>query len=88
MLTFQWDPVELVCSDIEYKINATNCGLCPDATFNTSVTCVVRNIDLLTGTINTSDTVCTLSVKTTVCGFQSNVSEAATALLKGTQKCI
>ena len=31
---------------------------------------------------------CTLSVETTVCGFQSNVSEAATALLKGTQKCI
>ena len=89
MLTFQWDPVQLVCSDIvEYKVNATNCGLCPDATVNTSVTCLVRNTDLLTNTSNTNDTLCTLSVETTVCGFQSSMSESATAMLKGTQKSI
>ena len=84
MLTFQWDPVQLVCSDFEYKINATNCGMCPDTTVNTSVACVVGDIDLLTSTSNTNGTVCTLSIETTVCGFQSNSSEAVTALLKGT----
>ena len=86
MLTFQWVLVQLVCSGIEYKVNATNCGLCPDATVNASVTCLVTNTDLLTSTSN--DTLCTLSVETTVCGFQSKVSEAATAMLKGTQKSI
>ena len=88
MLTFKWDPVQIVCSDIGYKVNATNCGICPDATVNTSVICVVRDTDLVTSTSNTNDTLCTFSVETTVCGFQSNVSESATALLKGTQKCI
>ena len=78
---FQWDPV---CQDIEYKVNATNCGICPNATFNASVACIVGDIDLLTGTGNTNVTMCTLTVETTVCGFQSNPSEAATALLKGT----
>ena len=79
MLTFQWEPVQLVCSDTEYKINAVGCGACPNTTLNTSVTCVVNNI------VTSNLTVCVLSVKTTVCGFQSNSDEAVTAMLKGMQ---
>ena len=82
VLSFQWVSVQLVCSDItEYKINAVGCGACPNITLNTSVTCVVSNI-------LTSNTVCVLSVKTTVCGFQSNSSEAVTSMLKGMQYTI
>ena len=76
VLTFQWDPVQLICSS--YKINAVGCGACPNATLNTSVTCVVSNL-------LTNNSICTLSIETTVCGFQRNISEAATALLKGIQ---
>ena len=78
-LVFQWDPVQSVCLDIGYKVNAMNCGVCPDTIFTTSLTCIVNEA---------FNSMCTLSVETTVCGFQGNVSEAATAMLKGTQKCI
>jgi hypothetical protein len=74
-LTFQWDPVELICS---YKVNAEGCGVCPNTTLNVSVTCVVNdNVRLA------NNSVCTLSVETMVCGFQSDTSEAVTAMLKG-----
>ena len=53
--------------------------MCPNTTLNASVTCVVN--DILTSTSNKS--VCTLSIETTVCGFQSNISETVTAILKG-----
>ena len=76
-LTFQWDPVQLICS---YKVNAEDCGVCPNTTLNASVTCVVN--DILTSA--SSNSVCTLSIETTVCGFQSNISGTATAILKGT----
>ena len=76
-LTFQWDPVQSICS---YKVNAEGCGVCPNTTLNTSVTCVVNDI-LVNSASNNS--VCTLSVETMVCGFQSNVSEVVTATLKG-----
>ena len=33
--------------------------------------------------ILTNESVCTLSIETMVCGFQSHVSEAVTAMLKG-----
>ena len=76
-VTFQWDPVQSICS---YKVNAEGCGVCPSTTLSASVTCVVNNI-LANGTSNNS--VCTLSVETMVCGFQSNVSETVIAMLKG-----
>ena len=80
MLIFQWDPVQLVCSDIiEYKVNAVGCGACPNTTLNTSVTCVVSNI------VTSNLTVCILSIKTTLYGFRSNSSEAVTSMLKGMQ---
>lgn len=65
------------CSDIEYKVNAVNCGVCPNVTQNTSVTCEVR--DTFSGN-------CTLSVETIVCGFQNsseNGSDPVTVILKG-----
>ena len=79
-LTFQWDPVQSICSYIQYKVNAEGCGVCPNTTLSASVTCIVNDI-LANGTSNNS--VCTLSVETMVCGFQSNVSEVVTAMLKG-----
>ena len=82
-LTFQWDPAQLFCS---YQINAEGCGVCPNTTLNTFVTCVVHDIP---ANSNSNNSVCTLSVKTTVCGFQSESSETATAILRGIQctKC-
>ena len=51
--------------------------MCPNTTLGESVTCAVNDI------LTNSNSVCTLSVETMVCGFQSHVSEAVTAMLKG-----
>ena len=48
-LDFTWDPVQTTCPVVEYKVNAVNCGVCPTATHNTSITCVVDGgSDMLT----------------------------------------
>ena len=83
-LTFQWDPVQSVCPDsiIGYKVIAANCGVCPNMTLSTSVTCTTSG--MLTTNIST---LCTLSVETTTCGTSTgNKSKinAATAAFKGT----
>ena len=52
-----------------------NCGMCPDAIFTTSLTCIVNKA---------FNSMCTLSVETIVCGTNSgNKSETITAVLKG-----
>ena len=61
-LEFSWDPVQSVCPDVEYKVTAENCGVCPRSTNNTSITCI---LDGFTATI---DKVCLLSIQTAVCG--------------------
>ena len=76
-LTFQWNPVQSICSYMQYKVNAEGCGVCPNTTLSASVICVVNDI------LTNSNSVCTLSVETMVCGFQSNVSETVIAMLKG-----
>ena len=59
--------------------------MCPNTTLDASVTCVVKLDDILTDSASKNST-CTLSVETTVCGFQSESSETAIAILKGTSK--
>ena len=76
-LTFQWDPVQFICSYMQYKVNTEGCGVCPNTTLSESVTCAVNDI------LTNSNSVCTLFVETMVCEFQSNVSETVTATLKG-----
>ena len=71
--------MQSVCSDIEYKVNTMNCGMCPDAIFNTSLTCYVSSV------LTSNSSVCALSIETTVCGSDSgNKSNTVTAILKGT----
>ena len=81
-LTFQWEPVQFICS---YKVNAEGCGMCPNTTLHASVTCVVKVNDILTNSAS-KNFVCNLSISTTACGFQSESSETAMAILRGTSK--
>ena len=49
-------------SDIEYKVNAMNCGMCPDTIFNRSpLTCYVSSV------FTSNSSVCSLSIEITVC---------------------
>ena len=69
--------MQSVCPDVEYKVTTVNCGVCPSATSNTNISCVLNDV---------GDTyrVCTLSIQTVVCGITSgNRSENVTATLKG-----
>jgi DUF4097 and DUF4098 domain-containing protein YvlB len=77
-LTFQWEPG--VCpASTGYKVNATNCGVCPNTTLSTSLTCVVSSVFT-----SKKSTFCSLSVETTVCGINTgNRSSTVTAILKG-----
>ena len=44
-LVFSWNPVPFQCPYIQYIINSTNCGLCPNITNDTSVLCVHYSVD-------------------------------------------
>ena len=67
--------MQSVCPDVEYKVTAVNCGVCPSATNNASIVCVLDDI---------SDTTCTLSVQTAVCEFPpGNSSHNVTAIVRG-----
>ena len=81
-LTFQWEPG--VCpNSMGYKVNATNCGVCPNTTLTTctSLTCVISS----EFTASKKITFCSLSIETIVCGINTgNRSNTVRALLKGT----
>ena len=78
-LMFQWGELGVCPNSIGYKVNATNCGVCPNTTLSTSVTCVVSSM------FTRNSSMCTLSVETTVCGNnRGNRSNTVTAILKGT----
>lgn len=78
-LTFQWEPG--ICpNSTGYKVNATNCGMCPNTTLSTSLTCVVSGV--FTASIKTA--FCSLSIETVACGINTgNRSSTVAALLKG-----
>ena len=82
-LNFRWDPVPSDCPSIDYKITATNCGVCPSATVNAAVTCVINDL-IEVNRINNS---CTLSVQSVVCGgIVGDSSNTVTAILRGIMK--
>ena len=76
MLTFNWSPSNLDCDAIHYNISAIGCGVCPNNTSNTSVTCDV--------TLSPNSTMfCSLSVWPIICGnIAGNISNSASATLK------
>ena len=39
-LVFAWDEVITRCSPAQYIITAINCGVCPNTTIDTNITCV------------------------------------------------
>lgn len=57
-LIFQWSSAALTCETIDYLINASGCGHCPNVTNDTIVTCTGFSFD---------KPVCLLSVQTVVC---------------------
>ena len=76
-LDFTWDPVQTTCPVVEYKVTAVNCGVCPTATHNTSITCAVDDV---TTVINN---LCILSIQSVVCGVTGETGINATAPLRG-----
>ena len=76
-LDFTWDPVQTTCPVVEYKVTAVNCGVCPTATHNTSITCVVD--DVTTVIIN----LCILSIQNVVCGVTGENRGTFTAIPRG-----
>ena len=54
-----------------------NCGVCPTATHNTSITCVVDDVTTVI------DNLCILSIQSVVCGVTGENRINATAPLRG-----
>ena len=61
-LTFSWSGASFNCSMLHYRIVASNCGLCPEMTRNTTATCRGNYRQL------TNDAPCSFAVQTLVCG--------------------
>ena len=76
-LDFTWDPVQTTCPVVEYKVTAVNCGVCPTATHNTSITCVVDDVTRVI------DNLCILSIQSVVCGVTGENRSNVTATLRG-----
>ena len=76
-LDFTWDPVQTTCPVVEYKVTAVNCGVCPTATHNTSITCVVDDVTTVI------DNLCILSIQSVVCGVIGANRSTFTAILRG-----
>ena len=69
--------MDVLCDSVFYNIISSNCGRCPRATTNTTVTCT--NVVVLT-----SGQVCTFTVQTVVCGnLTGNMSHPVYVILKG-----
>ena len=76
-LDFTWDRVQTTCPVVEYKVTAVNCGVCPTATHNTSITCVVDDVTTVI------DNLCILSIQSVVCGVIGENRSNVTATLRG-----
>lgn len=62
-LTFQWSSIAPDCSTVDYNIDASNCGSCPNTTNHTIVTCI---------DVPTNGDVCTFAISVVVC--KSNIT--------------
>ena len=76
-LTFTWNAIAPVCSSIQYRINASNCGRCPTEIMTAQATCT----DLLS---LTEKQTCSFSVQNVVCGTAGNQSSPLLASIGGT----
>lgn len=57
-VTFDWNPVAHKCLGVYYNIIASNCGSCPTATTNNTITCT---------DVPTDGYMCTFILQTVVC---------------------
>ena len=62
-ITFAWDELVIQCPSLRYVITAINCGVCPNTTTDTNVTCVQSNVSVHTNHI------CLFAVQTEICGY-------------------
>ena len=59
-IVFAWNKTTSTqCSSIQYVITTVNCGVCPNSTTNTKITCVQFSI---------SNHTCMFAVQTEICG--------------------
>ena len=60
---FSWDEVtDTLCSSVQYVITAINCGVCPNTTTDTNITCAYMQ----SGATNN---ICIFVVQTEICGY-------------------
>ena len=76
-LDFTWDPVQTTCPVVEYKVTAVNCGVCPTAIHNTSITRVVDDVTTVI------DNLCILSIQSVVCGVTAENRSNFTTPFRG-----
>ena len=77
IIQFTWDPVQTTCPVVEYKVTAVNCGVCPTATHNISITCVVDDVTTVV------DNLCILSIQSVVCGVAGENRTNVIAPIRG-----
>ena len=76
-LIFSWSSVVQNCPSIQYNVNTTDCGVCPDNTADTNLTCTTSNVSSI-------EQMCSFSVQTVVCdNIAGEVSAPLTITLKG-----
>ena len=66
-ITFAWDEVAMQCSSLQYIITAVNCGMCPNTTSYTNITCIQPNMSLDTNRAMT--VTCLFAIQTEICGY-------------------
>ena len=59
---FVWDEISQ-CPYIQYVITAINCGMCPNTTTNTTITCTLAD------TSTPANHTCMFAVQTELCGY-------------------
>ena len=61
-IVFVWSELNSTkCSSIQYVITAINCGVCPNTTTITNITCVHFSVS--------NDIKCMFAVQTEICGY-------------------
>ena len=76
-LMFTWNQLGPNLPNVHYRVQATNCGVCPDTTNSTTVTC--SNVQ-----VSPSALQCTFNIRSVVCGQEVNsMADPAVVNLKG-----
>ena len=72
-LMFTWN-ANVPANTVRYNIFSSNCGLCPDHTTNTTITCINPPMD---------GSLCTLTLQTALCMKYIEVKNITFKLLRG-----